>query len=84
MLDQAEVSARISEMIAATWPDQFSAGLPCDEVPLGAGGLELDSVAIVEALLMCEDTWGVPMVGGLLDGSPLTIGQMALFIVDAR
>jgi hypothetical protein len=40
--------------------------------PLGKGGLELDSIQIVEALLACEERLGTP-IGALLEGDgPIT------------
>jgi acyl carrier protein len=53
--------------------------LPAD-LRLGAGGLGLDSIAMVEMLLECERRFGVPMAG-LLEGAPLTVG---LLIAHAR
>jgi acyl carrier protein len=49
--------------------------LPGD-VALGADGLGLDSIAIVEVLLECEDRFGVRTYT-LLEGEPLTLTRLA-------
>lgn len=46
------------------------------ELPLGAGGLGLDSIAVVELLLACERRFGVAPGGELLAGPPLTVGGL--------
>ncbi|HEV7923450.1 MAG TPA: phosphopantetheine-binding protein [Thermoanaerobaculia bacterium] len=45
-------------------------------LPLGAGGLGLDSIAIVEVLLACEEQFGISVAAELLDGQPLTVGRL--------
>jgi acyl carrier protein len=46
------------------------------ELPLGASGLGLDSIAIAEVLLECERAFGVEAVEPLLAGPPLTVGSL--------
>jgi acyl carrier protein len=46
-----------------------------DDAPLGAGGLGLDSIAIAEVLIDCEQRFGVA-VTGLLEGAPLTLRRL--------
>jgi acyl carrier protein len=53
-----------------------------DDLRLGAGGLGLDSIAMVELLLDCERRFGVP-VAGLLEGAPLTVGLLLCHLRDA-
>jgi acyl carrier protein len=48
-----------------------------DSLQLGAGGLGLDSIALVELLLECEERFHLPPSLPLLDGPPLTIGLLA-------
>ena len=48
-----------------------------DTLQLGAGGLGLDSIALVELLLECEERFHLPPSLPLLDGPPLTIGLLA-------
>jgi hypothetical protein len=45
------------------------------DVPLGKHGLELDSIAIVEALMLCEDSTGTP-IGTLAERDRLTFGAV--------
>lgn len=49
--------------------------LPGD-LRLGPGGLGLDSIALVEILLDCEQRFGIPRPAGLLEGEPLTVGRL--------
>ena len=48
-----------------------------DDLPLGEGGLGLDSIALVELLLECEKRFRLPPPLTLLDGPPLTVGLLA-------
>jgi hypothetical protein len=45
-------------------------------LPLGAGGVGLDSISLVEVLLECEERFGVVIAAELLDGKPLTVGRL--------
>lgn len=47
-----------------------------EDLRLGAGGLGLDSIALVELLLECEQRFGAPMAAELLEGPPLTLGHL--------
>jgi acyl carrier protein len=49
--------------------------LPFD-LRLGASGLGLDSIAIVELLIECESAVGIPFPPALFDGGPLTVGRL--------
>ena len=46
------------------------------DVPLGQGGLALDSIAIVEVLLACEERFGIVIATELLAGEPLTVDRL--------
>jgi acyl carrier protein len=48
-----------------------------DDLPLGEGGLGLDSIGLVELLLECEQRFRLPPLLTLLDGPPLTVGLLA-------
>ena len=48
-----------------------------DDLPLGRGGVELDSVGIVDVLLECENTFGVTLAAEMLDAPALTVGLLA-------
>jgi len=45
-----------------------------EDLRLGAGGLGLDSISLVELLLECERRFGLRGVAELLEGPPLTVG----------
>ena len=47
------------------------------DLPLGADGLGLDSIALVEVLLECEEAFGIDLATDLLAGAPLTVGALA-------
>lgn len=50
-------------------------GLTAD-LPLGTGGLGLDSIALVELLLEVEQRFAVAAAAELLAGPPLTVGLL--------
>jgi len=50
--------------------------LPSD-LPLGANGLGLDSIAMIEVLLACEERFGVAFSDDFVAGESLTIGALA-------
>lgn len=56
------------------WPGRYDEGDLGDEVSLGEGGLELDSIDIVELLLACEAVIGGPSTDALLELGPIEIG----------
>ena len=59
-----------------------------DDLRLGPGGLGMDSIALVELLLDCEQRFGFRAgscagswrPGELLDGPPLTVGRLAAHV----
>jgi acyl carrier protein len=51
-----------------------------DDLPLGEGGLGLDSIALVELLLTCERRFGAPPSAQLLEGPPLTVGGLVAHV----
>ena len=55
------------------------AGL-ADELPLGSGGLGLDSIALAELLLECEARFGLATAAELLAGPPLTVGMLVAHV----
>jgi acyl carrier protein len=69
----AEAVSRLVRSRAPLAPDL--AELPGD-LRLGPGGLGLDSIALVELLLECEQRFGIPRPVGLLEGEPLTIALL--------
>jgi len=55
------------------------AGL-ADDLPLGTGGLGLDSIALAELLLECEARFGLATAAELLAGPPLTVGRLVAHV----
>ncbi len=51
-----------------------------DDLRLGSGGLGLDSIALVELLLDCEQRFGIPRPVELLEGEPLTVGRLVTHV----
>lgn len=47
-----------------------------DSTRLGPEGAGLDSVAVVELLLACEEATGIPFTADVLADGPLTIGHL--------
>jgi acyl carrier protein len=74
MVDRSRTAAVVRAVLIESWPDRFPEGALVDEdVPLGEGGLELDSIDTVEFLLACEDELGGRFTGDLLAGGPLML-----------
>jgi acyl carrier protein len=51
-----------------------------DDLPLGVGGLGMDSIALVELLLDCEQRLGIRRPIELLEGPPLTVGRLVAHV----
>ena len=77
---EAEVEDAVLDLIRSRSPLSESRELAGD-LRLGAGGLGLDSIALVELLLDCERRLGLANVAELLEGPPLTVG---LLVAHAR
>jgi len=73
--DSPPLDAAVRELIRVRAQLAAGAELP-DGLLLGASGLGLDSIAVVELLLDCERRFGVPRPVELLDGPPLTVGRL--------
>lgn len=69
------ITAAIAEILRARGRDAVTA-----DTLLGEGGLALDSIAIVEVLLECEERFGVSMAAELLAGEPLTVSRIAAHV----
>ena len=62
----------IREWAPLAWRDRE---LPVD-LTLGADGLGLDSIAVVELVIACQSAVGIPFPPALFDGGPLTVGRL--------
>jgi acyl carrier protein len=47
-----------------------------DDLDLGPQGFGLDSISLIELLLVCEEQFGCEFPATLFDGSPLTVGRL--------
>lgn len=66
------------DTLAALWPGRFDGIALGHELPLGDGGLGLDSIDIVELLVRCEDRLGLsgnPADAALL-AEEVTLGRL--------
>ncbi|HYO79001.1 MAG TPA: phosphopantetheine-binding protein [Thermoanaerobaculia bacterium] len=73
-----DVAATVREIVAAHAPSKAVG----DATPLGGDGAGLDSIALAEVLLGCEQRFGVE-VASLLGHDALTIERLARHI-DAQ
>jgi acyl carrier protein len=80
MLTGTEIEDAVLDLIRSRAPLAETRELTGD-LRLGAGGLGLDSIALVELLLDCERRLGLANVAELLAGPPLTVG---LLVAHAR
>jgi len=55
-----------------------------DDLALGAEGLGLDSIAIVELLVACEKRWSAILPAELLEQVPLTVGAVLDTLIHSR
>jgi len=62
------------DLLRSRAPLAGSGALP-EDLRLGAGGLGLDSIAMVELLLDCERRFGISATG-LLEGPVITVGRL--------
>jgi acyl carrier protein len=75
-----DLAASVLDLLRARSPlAGGDAGL-ADDLPLGAGGLGLDSIALAELLLECEARFGLATTAELLAGPPLTVGLLVAHV----
>jgi acyl carrier protein len=76
--DRFEIATAIREACTDLWPGRFTADELADEVSLGKDGLGLDSIDIVELVLVCEERIGHRgyELDRLLEARPVTIGRV--------
>jgi len=76
MPDRPATTALVREVIEATWPQRFSADELEEDLPLGADGLGLHSIEIIELIVACEERSGTRADSQLYEGT-LTIAGIA-------
>jgi hypothetical protein len=78
LADRSETAVIVRDAIARRWPDRFDERQLEEHVSLGKGGLELDSIEIVELVLDSAERAGVPGydADALLDAGPVTLGRL--------
>jgi acyl carrier protein len=69
------VDAVVLDIVRARASRPISSEELSSDVTFGADGLGLDSIAIAEVLLDCQERFGVS-VTGLLEGEPLTLRRL--------
>ncbi|HWM95382.1 MAG TPA: acyl carrier protein [Thermoanaerobaculia bacterium] len=82
------VEEAVRSLVRSRAPLARSRAELADDLPLGAGGLGMDSIALVEVLLDCEQRFGMrsgSCSGGwkpadLLQGPPLTVGRLVAHV----
>lgn len=74
------IDEAVRDLVRARSPLARDAPALADDLRLGAGGLGLDSIAIVELLLDCQRRFGIPAPVELLEGPPLTVGRLAAHV----
>jgi acyl carrier protein len=79
MKDSSEVAAVLRELVQARAARAIGSGDFTSDVGLGADGLGLDSIAIAEVLLACEERFGVDTLP-LLTEQKLTLARLAAHI----
>jgi acyl carrier protein len=77
LVDRAIVVAVVREILVTSWPGRFRVEQLSEQVSLGAQGLGLDSVEIVEVLLECEERFGEVPLEELFRREPLTLRSLS-------
>lgn len=74
-----ELRAILSRHFRAPGPGELR-----DNLDLGPAGFGLDSIALTELLIACEDHFGGRFPPALFDEGPLTVGRLAAHIRHVR
>jgi acyl carrier protein len=74
----------VRRTIEAHLPLSFRDRAVPDSLRLGPEGAGLDSVALVELLLACEEATGIPFTADVLADGPLTIGHLVRHAVTRQ
>jgi acyl carrier protein len=84
MEDRARIERTVRDLLYARVPRAQSLSELPDDLALGSGGLGLDSIAMVELLLDCEQRFAMPRAAELLAGPPLTWGRLVAHVWACR
>jgi acyl carrier protein len=75
MTSSARIAAGVQEILRSRTVYVLTGDPGETDLLLGGGGLGLDSIALAEVLLECEQRFGVSAIS-LLDGEPITVGRL--------
>jgi acyl carrier protein len=76
MTEDVSVERAVRDLLRSRSPLARGLSALPDALLLGPGGLGLDSIALVELLLDCEERFGMSGAAELLLGPPLTLGRL--------
>jgi len=76
VLDRNRTTATVHRLLHEHWPDRFGGVELGDALSLGERGLGLDSIDIVEFLLVCEEQLEGRSTEELLTAGPITLGRV--------
>jgi acyl carrier protein len=75
--DRERAKTVVHEVLLDEWPGRFERAQLQDDAELGKDGLELDSIEIVELVLICEQRFAAGNGNGtLLDAGPVSLGRL--------
>jgi acyl carrier protein len=84
MNSERAVAADVRWLIRMKATPGLRAGDLPEDLSLGSNGLGLDSIALVELLLACEEHFSLPFPAALIDRAPLTIGHLIEHVLAER
>lgn len=68
----------LAAVVADLWPGRFDPEALHPDAPVGAGGLELDSIEVVELVFACEERTGIEASEAVAATEGLTLGGLAV------
>lgn len=78
-----DIEIAVRDLVRSRSPLARAQGELPDDLRLGPGGLGMDSIALAELLLDCEQHLGIGSPVDLLEGPPLTVGRLVAYARDA-
>ncbi|MBI2526211.1 MAG: hypothetical protein HYV93_09540 [Candidatus Rokubacteria bacterium] len=79
-----QVSAEVERLISRHAPAAWSAGDRLAGLPLGDGGIGLDSLAMVDLLIACERTFQIQFSEEFLNRGTLTVSELIAEVARCR